>query len=734
MIQFILYTLIAFCYCALLGTPASLFLASQCTSPKKQLARTKMLGLFVMAPIFGVVIQMYAGASIHAILGLHPRLVVLITALLGGASVSLMVKQATFPRSEIPTILIGLSASLAVAIIAILTNTIDLYHIAFNNYFPVTNGDTFVYLGYIDQLRISGHNVPVINYPAGYKPIIEAAFGGRDAVVAFAAAIADTLHLETHTAFFISLRLAFVVLATGVFGVLLLVTSSIVAASVGLFFATVGNFFLPQVLQQFSSSVMGAVLVLALVFIACWECERKNVNSNDGWSAIFGFTAGVLLLVSPETAVVAAFIAGLWFLVAHVGGGSARVTRSMRNSLIGFILGALPTLQHSVMFVYNQFTVAGGRPGDWIANSAILLQASGLNFTTTVGLGSLTWLDAAGAIVTPLLYLVSISLVFLKGNNFNCLRRSDNAMPVVFFSLISLLVAVVLFAVGSGYAMLKVIDYFSIFPALIFGLAAAVIMKCPNSLLRKRCLVFSLVFLVFFGVLASSKKILIFNRYANAVKGVPKLADLRLSHQPKDVPVVIPDFTGGSLDLFLYINRFSTTKLAFDTSESYRYDPLIQPKVGMPFVRLSAPGYGGNIFADITHKTPWAVGLHLTEYDDAIIVSGAGWLPPDGSSGETMFRWLSSKGEFTVFQAGPLEKRHIRMNIYRGPDLSPENRIEIQINGSVLKTIRPKDLPLQLDLIPGNLKCGANVGAIVIYGPNEGIRQVSVAKLSASRS
>lgn len=731
MTPFIIYTLVVFIYCTLLGAPISLFMASHCTSRNNALSTMRTVGLGIMAPVFGIVVQLFASISICILWGLHPLLLVGIPVLCVGLFTLLAIRKYSFLNMMSLTLCLGIVGASVTGVIALLVNSTDLYHIAFNDYFPVTNGDTFAYLGYIDQLRLSGWGAPTIEYPAGFRPIIEAAFGGRDAVVAFMATIASVLHLETHTAFFISQRLILMVLVTGTVGALLFITSSVVAGVVGFIFATVGNFFLYQVLQQFSSDSMGAVLVLAVVFLLCWQCQRKAVGLEERWSPTSGFASGVLLLVSPETAVVALFVVGLWFLVVHSDNELRSTIRSMKNFLLGFLFGALPTLPQSVVFAFHQSSsAAGGRAGDWIANPAILFQASGLGFTVGSGLGSLTLVQAIGAVTTSSLYLFFILFLFWQCR-LEHVKQCSPSMPVVFFSAVSLLIATVLFYLGLGYAMLKVIDYFSVLPALIFGLAVSAIMSCRNHPLRKLYLFFGTIFVVTFAALAYPEKLKILDSYASAVNGIPHLHELKLLQQPSGVRAVIPDFVGDSLDLFLYVNRFDITRFAYNASESYRYRPTIRPDVGMPFVRLSVPGYLDKIFADVTHAVPWVHGLYLVSYDNAIRVNGPGWLPPEGSSGLNMFRWLSGKGAFTLFAKGPSQSRHIRMNIYPGPDLLPENWVEVQLNGLTLSTVRSKDLPLRLDLGTGGLKPGPNKGRIVVHGPAGGIRQVSVARLVA---
>lgn len=724
MVPFCIYILVLLSYFSLLGMPVSFLLALRCSDSKRA-------GVYAMAPILGVVIQIYFGIGFHVLFSFRPRIVVGSVFLLMVIFSFLIIRQSSVWRQEIKGVLYGLICIFVCGAIAILLNSADLHRIALDNYFPITNGDTFAYLGHIDQFRLTGQNTPVIEYPAGYKPAIEHAFGGRDTVVAFTAGLAEFLNLETHTAFFISQRLSFILLVTGVFGILFFITSSILVAIVGSLMAMAGNFFLHQLLQQFSSSSWGAVLALLLVFTFCWEIQRKRAEAESSWSLLCGFIAGVLFMVSPETGVVTLFIVGFWFIVAHFNLYFRLILKSVGSFVFGFILGVLPMLSRSVLFAYNQAnSVLRGHPGDWIANSAILFQASGIGFTTSVGLSSLSTIQVIGSVLTSLFYLFALLLIVVKIKKPGNLDFVEDSKPVALFAIASLLITIVLFYLGKGYSMLKTLDYFSFLHPLVFGLAFGIVLKEHNLRFRGLVLFIGTAFIMFFVVLAIPEKYSILKSYARTVRGIPRISDLKLSNPSLNVAEVVPDLIGDSLDLFLYVNRFNNIKFAYYAEESNRYRPMTNPSFGMPFVRVSVPGYRDKIFADITHTVPWQVDPYLVSYDGTMRIIGPNWLSPEGSSGENLYRWLSLKGAFTLYLESSSLNRHIKMNIYPGPDLLPANTIEIQVNDLVLRIVRFKDLPLQLDFLVSNLKPGLNTGAVVVRGPFGGIRQVSVAQMS----
>jgi hypothetical protein len=64
-----------------------------------------------------------------------------------------------------------------------------------------------------------------------------------------------------------------------------------------------------------------------------------------------------------------------------------------------------------------------------------------------------------------------------------------------------------------------------------------------------------------------------------------------------------------------------------------------------------------------------------------------------------------------------------------GPDLRPENRIEIYVGGQRLQSIGPNELPARINIPLAAQSSVEVVGEIRIAGPASGIRQVSVSQL-----
>jgi hypothetical protein len=104
------------------------------------------------------------------------------------------------------------------------------------------------------------------------------------------------------------------------------------------------------------------------------------------------------------------------------------------------------------------------------------------------------------------------------------------------------------------------------------------------------------------------------------------------------------------------------------------------------------------------------------------------WLAPEGETVGQLRRWLSVSGKFVVF--GSLTDRmRLTVQLAAGPDLRPDNRIEVYLAGHLLQSIDPRDLPFRIDA-PLAMQAGPETeGEIRIVGSAAGIRQISVEQL-----
>jgi len=726
MIEHFAYTIFIYAYFGLTGLPLCFYFLQNNKLRNTTVSTTLKVGLSASSPLFGTALHIYLSTLVHA-LGINDSYITLTLSI----PISLIFFAAIYNTSKnlngriFKYLFCGLVLATILASISFFINSLDLIGISFDSYFPLTNDDTFAYLGHIDQLRIQGSNDPILTYAAGFSPLIEHAFGGRDAVVSFMAFIANTWQIESHTAFFVSQRLALLLLTTGIFSLLLIITGSYFASFLGFAISVFGNFFLHQILQQFSSSSFGSVLSLLLLLIFSLNAKEKRLHKKINIHPIsIGFLSGLLLLTSPETASVFLLASGLWLMSNLSKRASQCIINNVAKIALGFFVATWWSLPKTLPFVFAQFkTGVGEHPGNWFANPLALQQAMGLGFTSDTSFTNINVFLTLIIISSTALFFFAIYILW-KSNN-------ERTSPIIFFALFALFIVFVLYLSGRGYAMLKVIDYFSMLPPIIFGTAFNCLIRERKHLsFKKYGLTIYILFFYFFCQQAYLEKISILYGYNRWVKETPNLTHLKLENIPGNIlsSLVIADFHRSTLNLFLYINRFSPTQIAFDQSESHRFRPEIAPRPNLPFVRLNAPGYRSAVFADITHTSTSFNNLHQVGYNNTIRIIESGWLPPEGRSAKEMFRWLNSKGSFILYSDSSTG-RDIQMNIYPGPDLLSENTIELKINGQTIRSIPAAELPIILTDKINNLQIGENLATLSVLGESGGLRQISVSAI-----
>jgi hypothetical protein len=139
----------------------------------------------------------------------------------------------------------------------------------------------------------------------------------------------------------------------------------------------------------------------------------------------------------------------------------------------------------------------------------------------------------------------------------------------------------------------------------------------------------------------------------------------------------------------------------------------------------------GTTVADITYPAEiTSVALKIVPAAGQIhlLLPDPHWLAPEGDTVGELRRWLSVSGKFVMFGQFA-DQRSLVFQVAAGPDLRPDNRIEIYIEGQRLQSIAVNTLPTRIN-VPLAAQSGAEVaGEIRIAGPASGIRQVSVAQM-----
>lgn len=706
----------------LLGWPVALALSSKDRSAVS-------VGWLLLAPALGVTVYLSVGTILHSF-GLRS------TSVFWSLLVVALVSSCVFYRVALSTrdlLFKGAFFCLLGGATGLALNCAD-FSFAGLDYFPLTNGDTFSYLGHIDQIRSVGWNDPRMSYPAGYFPLIEHAVFTRTPGVILIADLADVLRLETHSSFFVMQRVALPIIALGAAGIVILVTWSLLAALLCFVSLTFGNVLLHQILQQFNSSTIGTVIAPVIVAVAIWTF-RPERSDRESWvgCALAGWACGTMAITSME--------AHPFYLIAFAAMAAVSIiternwTRAIQGALafgVLYVVSSFTFLMKVWPALINQFKSAdAGHPGDWIACPGFLMQASGVTLTTSDKLADYSLIPRIAAFAV--LASVATATAVLILHSVSAVKRTAVAkgdlVSLVAVALVLWLLQVVLYARGSGYALLKVTDYFAFVGAVVVSVASFQL-----GLTKHRVIGALLVTLIgSYCIVAFIEKGRVLDVYRDRTRLMPLPVDYSLGSIPAGA-IVTPDLSAEPLNLFLYENRNGSVPISFGMAESNRFgmSPANPPTASREIVRVPRAGALGIVLADITYPGP-LVGPMLT------VISATGqthlvqpdphWLAPGIDASGSPWRWLSQSGRFVVYGPVPAGQRVLQVMLRTGPDLRPDNHVEIYLSGQRLLTVSPDQLPLQVEIGLPELAVAQTEGEIRIIGPATGIHQLSVAKL-----
>ncbi|MEH2483585.1 hypothetical protein V1282_006942 [Nitrobacteraceae bacterium AZCC 2146] len=722
MSAFYLPAAIQFAAILFLGLPLAAILMIRDSAPAS-------MGWPLLAPALGTTVYLSVGTILHSF-GLQSIPVFWILIIL--AAIVLCVLLARTPRALRRVMWAGIAVGFAGAASAFVLNSTDL-QFAGLDYFPLTNDDTFSYLGLIDQLRSTGWIEPRIAYPAGFFPLIEHAVYTRTPGMIFVADFAELLGLETHSSFFLAQRLALPIIVLGASGVVILVTRSLTAALLCLASLIFGNVLLHQILHQFNSSTMGTAIAPVIIAAAIWAF--RPVRSERGMvagCALAGWACGTLAITSMgahpfyliafgAVAVIAIASDRLW----------VRAVKGARAFVILYLVSSFPFVLKIWPAMLSQFANAGsGHPGDWIATSGFLMQATGVTFTTVAKLSAypvIPQIVAISVLVSVLLAIVVLAWGAVMPAWRGAVLKSD-LVALACVALLLLLFQTVLYAHGSGYSLLKITDYFAFVGAMVVSVAAFQL-----GLTRNRLAGGTLIGLIgAYCVIAFIQKQELLERYRERTALAPLPAAYRLDQKSAGATLV-PDLMAEPLNMFLYENRYGAAKIAFRDPESNRYRPIDKAMAKPDQVaRMFVTGTLGTTVADITYPAappPPVLDIAPLIGQTRLVQPDHHWLGPEGAIANTLWRWLSVSGRFLIY--GPLARnqRTLAVDLAPGPDLHSDNRIEFYVSGQHLLTISPGELPRQVTVPLPALSETENEAEIRIVGPAGGIHQLSVAKL-----
>ena len=721
-----------------IGSPATFLLAARDKS-------SAFLGWLLLTPAFGAAIYLGMATVLHS-LGLDSP-TVFFAVLASACLTSVVVTARSMRRATLRRLLFGTALLAGGAAVAVALNAKDLLVVGLDAYFPLTNNDTFAYLGHIDQIRTVGWQDPGIHYPAGYVPVYAQPHMRVPGVI-FVADFADILGLGTHAAFFLSQRAAIPIIVLASTGIALVATDSLFASSVCFSVLLLGNFLLHQVLQQFNSSTMGSMVAPVVLALAIWTARDSRTRAEFvAGSAAIGLAMGTLAMTLPEAhPFYLLFLAVVFAYLAVARRQFRRLAEAFIVFILGFFVISSPLILGTLWELAFQYEhAAAGHPGDWVAAPAFVIQASGINLLTSdvfsaysiyMRLASLTFLAGFG------LAFFAFAWWLVKPPAARGIMHSD---VFVVFACAGVMLSFQVFLYGFhiGYGLLKLTDYFAFLPSIVVGVGAVLVGRAIDS--RRGRALASLVLIVvcagYMTVTVREKRFQLRN-YSEYCQNAPAPADYRLDALGKGAPaLVVPDLHGDSLDLFLYVNRWGPNHIWFRKDESYRFSPLQSTGGGEGWMaRIPRVAYWkrhATYFADITYVKgrPTSTLVEILPLAGQVrLIPGHGWRDPDGEDPleerpSDMRRWLAGHGAFVVYGGSSLAGRALEMELGPGPDLRPDNVIEVTVAQRLLATVAVRDLPKRLVLPMPAFSMFELDGEIRITGAAAGQRQVAVSRL-----
>ena len=724
----------------IVGSPLCFYLS-------KEFEDLKVIAILTAAPIFGVIELLFFG-TLGLKLHLSQYLVTSIVIFFSLMSLCYIILK--YWKNNYTKLIYYISLSLAIIFIitsaSIVLYTSDIQNIGSKNYFLLTNEDTFSYIAEIDQIRFVGALSPQYEYPAGYYALFSHAVNIRAAVTAFVASQSDIFSLETHVAFFILLRCVIPLMAIGIFSILVLSNIEIKYCIFGTALFLGGNFCVNQIFQQFLSSAFGDVCSIGLIIliILALHAHKKSLLV-----FLCGLVTGILAAASPEThpfylIILLVFSISLILILFK----TIILFDAFKKGFyyfLGFLCGIVALFPGLFIDLWVRSGALGGHPGDWIAQVGFFLQTFGIlpgfggDPLISYGITNiLLMIIIFGFVVISPVYVI-IKLIELKKTN------APQLTTQIFLGVLSsvfILSFLSLFIMGRGYAMQKVSEYFCFVPAII----CSIILNDVEVVVKRNkiaLIIFFIATIIFLLVFLSSTLPLkqeALNHTYYIVKENPDLDSYSitplLNNSIKSVDV---DIQGPALNLFLYQNRMTELPISFTATDTIRFYRIynVTPADGEWVFHMSHPNTLQSKFWDIT-QPPTAsnvIEAQLVKRSNyvKIFTAQSNWIPMEGKDSSDGMRWLSNNGSFVIMSCDPNSVLHIYIG--GGPDLTPDNKIQIIINSEIVSNLTPYELPKELNLKISNVKIKSDVnGEIKIIGPQSGIRQIRVARLYIKNS
>jgi hypothetical protein len=554
MVHFCALVLAELAFFLAVGLPVALLLTKADPDPRES------VGWVMIAPSLGATMILALAANLHS-LGLH--------AILWPVSIVAVLFLVLIARSSPTSLLRRLIFVLLVAGLCVAFNSSDL-SFAGLDYFPLTNDDTFTYLGLIDQIREVGWVKPTIRYPAGFEPWIAAAVDIRVPGTVLTAEVANAFRLETHTAFFVNQRAFLPTTILAATGTVLMTSRSVWAASLCFAALTLGNTLMNQMLQQFNSSSMGTIVGSSVLALLIWATRAARTSGQKlmGYGAV-GFALGTMAITSMEAH---PFYVGLTALaivfVAFRRAQLIELPKFLCGGLIGYLLPSLILLARIWPQILYQYLAAPAMPGGGLLRSGFIVFLSGVSVRFPPSLWSQPIIGLVSAGTMAVSCAASIYLLwrgaFDKGPRIE--QSSSDALVLGTFGIGFLFFLIILAVAQVGYGLLKMADYFAFLNAITVSVATAMLAKQLPVTWRAATILY-----VAFCLVAYNQKIFLLSIYRSETKRGRLPAEYR---GPSSLTAAeLAQLSMEQLNLYLYENRMNPQRVAIPPGRTVRFIP-----------------------------------------------------------------------------------------------------------------------------------------------------------------
>jgi hypothetical protein len=692
------------------------------------------------APLWGISVLALISSWSHA-LSVSPWLWVAI--LLAASSVALIgaVRGTVGSRRVIADLAISLIPLLVLIVVNLPFNARDLRAVGIEQYFPLTNADTFNYLGLVERIYQTGSYWPGLSYPSGISVRIEHAIPIRFSAAFIVASLTGVLQWEPEESFFLSLRLGFVLAQLGAILLTFLVTRSLLTVlSIGTL--TIGtNLLLNQVLQQFLSSTLGLSQLFA-VMLASVLAIRSAMQTR--FVVLAGASAGTYALTSPESHPFV-LIAMLSILFAW---GTLKVARPVRTTLCFIAAYAFVIVPWGPTYFYallGQLPSTVNHPGDFFASPGVLTYAAGIALWDGRALVDYKLAEQVTSVLMVLCYFAGAIVCLSVAIWHRRLSTGDRQVALLLGTTASVVIGAQSFAYlkGMGFLLSKLIDYFSILSLVVVAVALTYAIEwslaCASPSGRGRVQgairAFTFAMVVGYVAIALPHKRSTFAHYADIVRNAPPREQYVLGSDTLDVATGVWADVGYDINMrFLWENRWRQIPLYVAPDLGGRYSSHLPIGSVSHVVQMSGPAVGTSHAVDINRPRDIDTNskVHVVASEKYLkIVEGRGWLGAEGADSSDAWRWLSGAGDFVILAC--TSDVELTMELTSGPDMHVENVVEVHIAGIRARVAggselgsRPvtRTVPLHNTCVPG-----PTYGTVVVTGPKSGIRQVRVGAL-----